>query len=396
MRFVGIDIGSETHVVAAVSDQGDVLVPATSFSEDADGYEKLLRLLGDSVDTLVGLEATGHYWQNLYAVLVAHGFALCLINPLRTRRFAEEDLARAKTDSIDGLAIARFLEQKRPVPTALPDAASAEIKELVRLRDRLVQDLGDRVRQLHRLVDLGFPEFTRHVKQLGSELATSILSEHPTAAALRDIQPRRLARLVYDGHHKVGPELADALCQAARISVGQHHGLAYQIQIRYACEDIATLRRRLKDANQRIEHVLADHEIAKLLITIDGLGPQSVARVIAAVGDPARFRNANAFAAYVGAVPAIRQSGKRMPFHAGLARIGNARLRGALWMPTLVAVRYNPWLRAYYQKLVQAGKPKKLALIASMRKLLCAMYSVAKNRRPFVPLLPAPLLPQES
>jgi transposase len=67
--------------------------------------------------------------------------------------------------------------------------------------------------------------------------------------------------------------------------------------------------------------------------------------------------------------------------------LGNARLRRALWMPVLVAVRLNPWLRAYYSRLRRAGKRPKVAMIACMHKLLAAVYSVAKNRRAFVPRL---------
>ena len=55
----------------------------------------------------------------------------------------------------------------------------------------------------------------------------------------------------------------------------------------------------------------------------------------------------------------------------------------APWMPTLGAVRRNPWLRAFYEGLRARGKPPKLALVAAMRKLLHAAYSVAKNRKPF-------------
>lgn len=53
-------------------------------------------------------------------------------------------------------------------------------------------------------------------------------------------------------------------------------------------------------------------------------------------------------------------------------------------MPVLGAVRCNPWLRAFHGRLRAAGKPAKLALIAAMRKLLNAVYSVAGNRKPFV------------
>src|SRR5512132_465453 len=88
-------------------------------------------------------------------------------------------VARTKTDSIDALGIARFGAQKRPVVTRLPDQATHELRELVRHRDRLVADFGDRVRQLHRLVGLGFPEFRRHVKSLDSMLACTLLAEYP-------------------------------------------------------------------------------------------------------------------------------------------------------------------------------------------------------------------------
>ena len=74
----------------------------------------------------------------------------------------------------------------------------------MQLRERLVQDFGDRVRQLHRLVDLGFPEFTRYVRTLDSELASAILRDYPTAAAFRGVSVRRLAALRYDGRHHVG------------------------------------------------------------------------------------------------------------------------------------------------------------------------------------------------
>ena len=78
----------------------------------------------------------------------------------------------------------------------------------MRLRDRLTEDFNARVNQLHRLVDLGFPEFTRYVKSLDSELASAILHEYPTAQAFVGVSAKRLAKLCYDGRHKVGPELA--------------------------------------------------------------------------------------------------------------------------------------------------------------------------------------------
>lgn len=389
MRFAGIDIASETHVLAIVNANGAVEVKATPFGEDAAGYEKALGLLGSAEQLLIAMEATGHYWKNLFTALAAAGYSVALINPLRTHRFAGEDLARTKTDTLDALGIARFAAQKRPPALHLSDALADELRELVRLRERLLQDFGDRVRQLHRLVDLGFPEFTRYVRTLQSELACSILRDYPTAAAFRGASVRRLAALRYDSHHRVGLELARTLIDAARCSVGQHHSAPYRLQVRYACDDLDLLRRRLRELDRDIEGKLREHKVGQLLTTVDGIGPNTAARIIAAVGDPAAFHSAAALAAYVGTIPRLRHSGKRQPTRAPLTPIGNAALRAALWMPTLAAVRSNPWLRAHYERLRARGKLPKVALVACMHKLLFAIYSVAKHRRAFVPQLAA-------
>jgi transposase len=388
MRYVGIDIASETHVVGVVDAEGQMMAKATPFTEDASGYARLLEVMGPPGDCLVAMEATGHYWQNLFAHLAAHGYSVALLNPLRTRRFAEEDLQRTKTDAIDAVGIARFAAQKRPAATRLPDAVTQQLRELVRLRDRLKQDFGDQVRHLHRVVDLVFPEFTRHVRTLDSELASTVLSQYPTAAVFASASSRRLAKLCYDGRHKVGDELAEALVTEAKRSVGAHQGTAYEVQVRYACQTLDLLRRQLREVSGDIERLLREHEVGTLLTSIDGIGPQTAARLVAELGDLATaFRDGAALASYVGVVPGIRHSGKRTPARAGITPVGNAKLRAALWMPTLSAVCRNPWLRAYYQRLVAAGKLPKVALIAAMRKLLHAIFSVAKHRKPFVPLL---------
>ena len=389
-RFAGIDIASQTHVVAIVGEAGNVLVKPTAFSEDDAGYRKLFALLGTPDDILVAFEATGHYGRNLLLALHEQRFHACLINPVRTRRFAQEDLARAKTDSIDALGIARFAAQKRPAPTPPLDPSSDELRELVRLYARINQDYLDRARQLHRLVDLCFPEFTRYVRTLNSHRATAILGEYPTAAAFDESCFQDLATLRCDSRHRVGEDLARTLIDAAKTSVGRHHAAVYRTEMQYFCDDLDLFRNRLEDLEAEIKRKVGEHAVASLLTSINGLGALSAARIIAAVGDPARFRCGAALAAYAGVVPGTRLSGLRRAGHASLSPIGNARLRHALFMTTLGAVRRNPWLRAFYERLRANGKLPKVALGAAMRKLLIAVYAVAKSRRPFSPKLTPP------
>lgn len=389
MRYAGIDIGSERHVVAILDERGETLLAPSGLGEDADGYAQLLAQLGDPSDVLVALEATGHYWQNLFAVLASKGFAIALLNPLSTRRFAQASLERTKTDAIDALSIARLAAMKRPPPSKVPDELTRELREQVRLRDRLQQDLGDRVRELHRVVDLAFPEFTRHVKDLGSLTTLAVLSVFPTAKSLAITSVRSVAQIVYDGRHKVGESLARALIAAAKRSVGQHQGTVYAREVKYFCEDIRILRERLAEIDDDLRHQVEGHELATLLTTIEGIGPNTAARLVAELGDPADWKSAGAIAAHVGVVPSLRHSGKSAPLRAGIGPLGDRRLRSKLWMPVLCAVKRNPWLRHHYERLRANGKLAKVALIACMRKLLTAIYSVAKHRRAFEPRVPA-------
>jgi transposase len=63
------------------------VVPAR-LAKDASGYAHLFELLGSPEGCLLALEATGHYWRNLFVASLAKGYAVAVLNPLRTRRFA--------------------------------------------------------------------------------------------------------------------------------------------------------------------------------------------------------------------------------------------------------------------------------------------------------------------
>lgn len=100
------------------------------------------------------------------------------------------------------------------------------------------------------------------------------------------------------------------------------------------------LRRRLRTSSTPTSSARSrTTRSERSLTTLDGIGPTTAARLVAELGDIASFRSAAAIAAYVGAVPGLRQSGKRQASRAGLTPHGNARLRAKLWMPTLTAVQ---------------------------------------------------------
>ena len=122
-----------------------------------------------------------------------------------------------------------------------------------------------------------------------------------------------------------------------------------------------------------------------LLATIPGVGTQTASTVLAELPALDRVPSAQSAAAYCGLSPREFKSGSSVGGRTRLSKSGNARLRKALYLPTLTAVRFNPVLAGFFARLVAAGKPKMQAIGACMRKLVMICYGVLKNRKPFDP-----------
>lgn len=125
-------------------------------------------------------------------------------------------------------------------------------------------------------------------------------------------------------------------------------------------------------------------DIARLQ-TIIGVGLLTAAIVVVETR-PLRDRATPAqVVAYAGLDPAPHESGTSVRGAGRISKTGNARLRQAVYMAAISAVRYNPPLRAFYQRLVKRGKRKKVALVATARKLLVLMVTLVQQGRTFDP-----------
>ena len=134
------------------------------------------------------------------------------------------------------------------------------------------------------------------------------------------------------------------------------------------------------------EHIDRHPDLKKqseLLDSIPGIGKATIARVLAFICDVQRFEHAKALAAFVGLNPTVHQSGSSVRGKSHLSKKGNSALRKALYMPAIVARRYNPVVKAFADRLKQAGKPNMVIIGAVMRKLLHIIYGVLKSGKPF-------------
>jgi transposase len=203
-----------------------------------------------------------------------------------------------------------------------------------------------------------------------------VLDRHPERerfiAPLADAERQKLAALVTRRRQLI--EMLTA--ERNRLSLG-HRAARKSIEA-----VIKALRRQLDDIElQMVVHVNQHYrQLADLLGSAKGVGQNTIAVLIAELPELGHLSN-RAIGKLVGVAPLNHDSG----MHHGKRSTsgGRAAVRTALYMPTLVAVRHNPVIRAFYQRLVTAGKAKKVALVACMRKLLVILNAIVRSGKPW-------------
>jgi transposase len=145
---------------------------------------------------------------------------------------------------------------------------------------------------------------------------------------------------------------------------------------------IETLIKEIRRQIENVEAQLASHidrhhaELARQLASVRGIGPATAATLIADVPELGALTRRE-IAALIGLAPFNRDSGQMRGKRAIFG--GRAEVRRTLYMATLAAIRFNRVIRQFYDRLVDAGKPKKVAIVACMRKLLTILNAMVRS-----------------
>jgi transposase len=149
----------------------------------------------------------------------------------------------------------------------------------------------------------------------------------------------------------------------------------------------------LQDSIKQLERQIEDHidgqpglrEDARLITSIPGVGNTTAAKVMAYLGDTRRFKSAKALAAFIGVTPQLKISGSSVRGRSMISRSGHSDIRRSLYMPALVALKHNPIIKTFGERLKAGGMAPKAVVAASMHKLVHLIYGILKSGRPFNP-----------
>lgn len=152
-------------------------------------------------------------------------------------------------------------------------------------------------------------------------------------------------------------------------------------------ELIAYLDKEIKKVKSQIQELMDNDQTLKnkkdLLISIPGISDTTIANVLAELNGLENFENVQQIVAFVGLAPKDTLSGKSVKGKPRICKIGSARVRKALYMPALAAIRFNPIILNFYNRLKENGKNGKVIVCAIMRKLIHIMFGILKSGKPF-------------
>lgn len=392
--FVGIDISKFKHDVAIMDENKQPVCKPFIIGENRNGFQFLI----DRLDQLkrkrlttrfyIGMEATADYWKNLYHYIKEQqDWIVVVINPVRTKAFAKTELRRAKTDPVNAKDIALYLVEKRPDASTCRPILFDNIKDL----DTQIQQLKKKqTMSMNKLrIELGkvAPEIEQHIKTIRGKQILALLERFPTAQAIAKTPIDQLCLVQYGKQKWNLPyDFACKMKVLAQNSIAHKTGPGAGLVVQSLIRSIIHDQTEIQILNEQLEQLynnVNDHD--SILTSIKGISKQTAIVLEAYFGDVNRFQNAKQFVAFFGMNPTVSQSGtkKRAAY---LEKKGPGVVRHKIFMAILNMIRrkQEPFY-CYYQRLVDAGKPKLVAIGAAMRKLLVIMFTMLKNNEKFSP-----------
>jgi transposase len=321
--FVGVDVSKLTWDLTVLSLTDRTFQHHMETPNSHEGWDEVLAWLEskgvDVSQSLFCMESTGVYCHTLLACLSAYGYDTWVENALRIK--SSSGILRGKTDKQDSLMIANYARRNyEEVRLYSPTRVKLErMKVMMKLRESLIKHRNGLLRPLKEQEDMGVP----------------------LAGEYKSLMKNTIA-----GFEK----------------------------------DIAKIEARIGDIIATDEHFKELHD---LITSVVGVGTRTAVAMIVYTNEFENFTDARQLACYCGVVPFAKESGSSVRGRTKVSKMCNHTLKSLLHLSALSAVRYDPELKAYYEKKKAEGKNPMLVLNAVRNKLVHRIFAVVRRKKPF-------------
>ncbi|QIB27761.1 IS110 family transposase [Caloranaerobacter azorensis] len=396
--IVGIDVAKEFSYYSIITPNGKQYGKPFKAHNTLEGLEKVSKKLKEvekelNVPCVLVMESTGHYSSILFHFFHNSNFEVCIVNPIQTNSIKNIKVRKVKNDKVDAYRIAILYKLGEIKPTKPPKKEIHQLNILCRQYIKLVDDCTMYKNNLISLIDQVYPEYNTAFSNITSKASLYILENYPSAEKLLNADKDTLITILATLSRKSLKwaktkynALIDVAKSALKIGCAPKSS---EIVIKSAITILKTLIKQKSMIEKEIKAIAKNIEEIKLLTTIPGIGIISAAIFISEIRDFNNFKNARKLVAFCGIDPAVVESGKFKGNKVKMSKRGSGYLRRVLFMIALASIRknrnsqyVNPILYNYYSIKIKS-KPKKVALVAIMHKIVNYIFAVLRDKKPF-------------
>lgn len=383
--FMGIDVSKGYADFSIMDASGTGLIESFQVDDTHNGYVALHGVLIDlceekdakifcAVESTAGYENNWHnYMSHLAATMPIH---VVRLNPFGVKKLSEARLERNKTDKTSSYHIAEYLRtyhENIRYDEENPYQAYRKYWTYASLQIKMIRQLSN---NLQSTVYCSSPELLHYCKQGFPDWILELLKQYPSARKLCRAKVRGVIKIT-----GVTESKAQKLISAAKTSVASMQDELTEEMVVSLSKQILSMKQHSKNMLRLPLKLYRPREI-DLLMTIPGIGEKTALGLFMEIGPVQRFSSSKELASYAGIHPVIRESGdgSKRP---RMSKKGRRELRTVLFMPAMVAIQYDEYIKKIYEHHLAKGKSKMCALGIVMHKMLRIAYGVLKSGKPY-------------
>lgn len=399
---LAIDAAKYTHKAMVSTFYGEVLVNPFEFDASLTGFEVIKKKLNHLIsisnreikEIVVGIETTGHYYEDIVRRCHKEGYHVRIINAATTAKERETLLNWSKTDNLDLMAITQSIIHGRGTSNELPSGSVYDLQKLTRARRELVQERSATKNHIQVNLDHVFREMQgksvwidgkrQHVKpfsELFGKAPRYLMRHYPHPSDILKLGMEGLRKVSIKQNLKVRDESIRILLEFSANSISQPKEYVEidEFLLAQNLDKLDFLDKKIHNLERKTEDLFIDTEGA-VIITVPGIGVVTGAELYAEMGDISDFDHAGQLIKMAGTNPIVKQSGGRNPTYIGISKQGRRTFRNIVYQTGRTLARNNPEMRQRYQALKERGKHTNQAYIALGNRMIRLSFSMIKNQ----------------
>ncbi len=383
MIYVGIDVAKKSHFASVINSDCETLVKPFKFTNDENGFNLLLKNIScfNKEETLVVIEATGIYGDNLTKFLFDNGFSIGRINPIQTDSLRSSNIRKTKNDKIDTSLIVQCLMLKKYSLITKKDIEMIELKSLCRFKLDLIKSQSKYKCQLVGCIDVVFPELNTIFKDLQIKTVYALLSKYSSAYAISHARIDSLTKLISKasrGHFK--KDTAIALKNVSSHSIALKNS-SIELQIRILIKQIIFLQQQIDLLDNKINNIMEN--LNSVITSIPGIGNWLGAIIISEIADISKFSCSKKLLAFAGLDPSVKQSGEFEAANNRISKRGSKSLRYAINTAASLIIWKDDTFHNYYTTKMASGKSHLNAVGHVSHKLTRVIFKLLSTNTRF-------------